>query len=96
MQELFGPITGSTLVFVVTLLTQFVKQHFSFSARQVQLIALLFSIILVVPYHVITALMVQPDWAAVELAYMVFSAIVYGLLGWLAAIGAYEVIKPRG
>ena len=98
MYELFGPITGSTLVFIVTLLTQFVKQYFNkFTERQVQFLALLFSVILTVPFHVITAFMAQSDMSGIQIAYMVFSSVVYGLLSWLTAIGVYEVaIKPRG
>jgi len=98
MADMFGPITASTLVFLVTLVTQFIKDRWpDFTARQIQLLALLLSGIFLLPYHVLTTFMQQPGMTWLELAWMAFSGVVYTIMGWLAAIGAYEVgIKKRG
>ena len=91
MTEVFGPITGGTLIFLVTILTNYLKLQFKeLTSRQVQFLALAFAFVLV-PFHVITTLMTGDVTTSLDIALMSFEALIYWVLGWLTAIGVYEV-----
>jgi len=98
MGDYFGPITPGFLMVIVTMVTQFIKSQYpGFSARQVQLVALILSFIFFLPFHVLTAFMENPSPNWLEIAWLAFSSVVYSIGGWLSAIGLYEVgFKSRG
>ena len=92
MKEVFGPITGGTLVFLVTLLTNYLKDQFKeLTPRQIQLVAAGLAFLGFIPFHILSTLMLGNQLAAVDIAWMVFESIIYSIFGWLAAIGIYEV-----
>lgn len=88
MEQIYGALTPFTVMLVVTLLTQWVKNSFALTERQVQLVALGFSMILVVLYQTLTA------WPNIT-PLGVFAAFIYGFLGWFSAIGMYEAATKQ-
>ena len=89
MSEVFGPVTPALLIVVSTLAVQFVKKFWpDLQARYVQLLALAFSLLLVIPFHLLQSDVVD-GWS-------IYSSIIYALVAWFASIGVYEVgIKPQ-
>jgi len=85
MLEFFGPVTPVLLFSIVTGVTQFIKSQFQLSGKVVQFVALVLSLILVIPYHLLTADEIT--------ALVSFQAVVYSLAGWLMSIGLYEALK---
>ena len=88
MEEVFGPITPFLINMVVALLTQYIKTNFTLDGKKVQFVALAFSAVFIVPYQ----LLLLGEITALG----IYSAVVYSLLGWLSAIGLYEVASKIG
>jgi Ca2+/H+ antiporter len=91
MQEIYGTITPLTIITLIMLLTQFVKQTYTpqLSGKHIQYVALAFSALFVVPYEVFTVYEPGGDWQSIGL--FVLSAVVYMLFVWVGSIGMYEV-----
>lgn len=87
MEEVFGPVTSFTVMLVITLLTQWVKVTFTLTDRQVQFVALGFSIVLITAYQLLSTHNFDP--------LAIFSAFIFSLLGWFSAIGMYEVASKQ-
>jgi hypothetical protein len=88
MEEVFGPITPFVINMVVALLTQYIKTNFALDGKKVQFVALGFSVLFIVPFQLLNAGEIS--------ALGIYAAIVYSLLGWLSAIGLYEVASKIG
>ena len=103
MDELFGPIVPSVVIFIVTMITQVIKDWKKLEGGQVQIVALVTSLILVLPFHIIVTLLESLDgWMllsdtmfALQIALLIYGSIIYSTLGFLAAIGLYEVGLKR-
>jgi hypothetical protein len=87
MEQVFGAVTPFSIMMVVTLLTQWIKANYTLTARQVQYVALAFSLVLIVAFQLLTVEGID--------AFAVFSALIFALLGWFAAIGMYEVATKQ-
>ena len=86
MEQVFGPVTGFTLTLLVTLLTQWVKSNLNLSPKQVQFVALGFSLVFIGTFQALTN-PIDP--------LQIFFAIVYSFFGWFTAIGMYEVATKQ-
>ena len=96
MEQFFGTISPALLVAGVTAATQKLKQWFGLDGKRVEMLALALSYIALVPYQIITVYLEAPPIGAAEIAWLVFQALFYPVLGWLMAVGSYHlVIKPR-
>ena len=84
-------LSAGSLVFLISILTQFVKSHWSISPKYAQLMALGFSFVLLLPFYILTELIGGASLEPLALAWLCFRAFVAMLVGWLASIGAYEV-----
>ena len=87
MENAFGPITPIALIALVTGITQFVKKFLpeDVPPRYVQLVALGFSVLAFVPFHLLQSSAVN-GWE-------IYQSIVYTAVAWLSATGAYEAVK---
>ena len=92
MSEFFGPLSPAVLVAIVTGLTQAVKSWLDLDGKIVKALALALSYLFLAPYHVINQWLVAPPEDTAQIAWVVFQALVYPLLGWLTATGAYHLV----
>lgn len=86
MSQVFGAVTPFTIMMVVTLLTQWVKSNYTLTPRKIQFVALGFSLVLITSYELLTTPIN---------AFTVFSALIFSIMGWFAAIGMYEVATKQ-
>jgi len=87
MEQIYGAVTPFTVMMIVTLLTQWVKSAWTLTSKQVQLVALGFSLLFIAVYQLLTIPDITP--------FAVFASILYALLGWFSAIGMYEVATKQ-
>lgn len=87
MDQVFGVVSPFMVMMVVTLLTQWVKVNFTLTSRQIQLVALGWSLLLINAYQLLTVDDITP--------FAIFSSILFALLGWFTAIGMYEVTAKQ-
>jgi len=87
MEDVFGAVKPFTIMMVITLLTQWVKANWELSPKQIQFVALGFSILLIGAWQLLTI----PDITPLA----VFVAFIFALLGWFTAIGMYEVATKQ-
>ena len=92
MEQFFGPISPAVLFAVVTGLTQVTKSLANLDGKAVKLVALAWSYLLLAPYHVIDRWLIAPPSSTAETARLVFEALVFPLIGWLTATGAYHLV----
>ena len=95
MEDLYGPISAMFVLFVVTTITELIKQAKSLKGYQVQLVSLGVSILVITPYQVITSLLgfrdaaIEPE--ALDIAWIAYKSALYSIAGWLTSIGMFEV-----
>ena len=88
-------LDAASMIFLVSLLTQFVKKHWTPSEKYSQLVALGFSFVLILPFYLIPALKSSVNLPTLDAVWNVFQSVVWMLFGWLASIGVYEVGVKR-
>lgn len=86
MEQVFGAVGPFTIMVVISLLTQWTKNNFTLSGKQVQFVALGFALVLITAFQLLTA-PITP--------FGIFSGVIYSLLGWFSAIGMYEVANKQ-
>ena len=89
MSQVFGDVSPFLVMVVVTLLTQYVKNKLNLDGLKVQASALGFSILLIGGYQIVYN---WPDAISAQaFLQLAFGALIYSILGWMTAIGMYEV-----
>lgn len=86
MEQVFGAVTPFTIMMVIALLTQWVKNNWTLTGKQIQFVALGFAFVLITTFQLLTA-PITP--------FGVFSGVIFSLLGWFSAIGMYEVATKQ-
>ena len=77
-------LSAGTLIFLISLLTQFVKSNWPVAPKYAQLLALGFSVVLLLPFYVLSELIAGASLEPLDLSWLCFRAIVSMLTGWLA------------
>lgn len=95
MDEFFGVLTPALLIAVISGVVQWAKITWKFDGLKADLLSLALNYLLLTAYHIITTYLYNPPASGWETAWVIFTALVYPLLGWLMATGIYyKVIKP--
>ena len=91
MEDVFGPITPFAITMVVTLLTQWVKNYFTLSDKQIQLVALGISAFAIILYELVSKL----EGGVPLSGMLIYGAVIYALMAWFSSIGMYEVASKQ-
>ena len=95
MEKIFGPVTASTIVYVVNLLTQVCKTQWKFEGKKAQLFALVLSAIGFGAFNIFTTFrdLDGAPLAWYDIGLIILATLIYIILGWCAALGFYSVNK---
>ena len=90
-------LDAASMIFLVTLITQFIKKHWTPADEYAQLVALGLSFFIIWPFYLIPGIRVGLEADTLALVWEIFQSVIWTLFGWLASIGVYQVgIKTRG
>jgi len=87
MDELFGPISATTIAAIVAVVVQLVKSNWQLDGKPALAVSFLISIMFFMPFYLIWF------WGTLPLAQLVYSSIFYSVSGFLLACGFYSAIK---
>jgi hypothetical protein len=87
MEELFGPISATTIAAIVAVLVQAIKEHFQLDGKAALLLSLGVSLISFAPFYLLFY------WGTLPTGQLIYSALFYSISGWLLAAGYYSAIK---
>lgn len=90
MEEFFGAITPALLVAIVSFVTEMVKKYTGWEDWKADLTTLVFSYLVLVPFYIISTFRINPPNNTWDLAWVIFTAAIYPVLGWIFAGGYYS------
>ena len=87
MEELFGPVSATTIAAIVAVLVQIVKEQWQLDGKPALLVSLAISLVMFVPFYLLWF------WGSLPTGQLIYSALFYSISGWLLAAGFYSTFK---
>lgn len=87
MEELFGPISATTIAAIVAVLVQIIKDQWQLEGKAALMVSLGVSLVAFVPFYLLWF------WGTLPTGQLIYSALFYSVSGWLLAAGFYSTIK---
>jgi hypothetical protein len=89
MEEFFGVVTPALLVALVSFITEWIKDVMKWDNWKADVTCYALSNLFLVPFFIISTFRITPPETSWDLAWLVFTALVYPFLGWIFAGGYY-------
>ena len=87
MEELFGPISATTIAAIVSVVVQLVKSQWQLEGKVALALSFLISMVFFLPFYLIWF------WDTLPFARLLYSSVFYSISGFLLACGFYSAVK---
>lgn len=87
MDELFGPISATTIAAICTVLVQIAKEQWQLDGKIALVVSLIISLFFFLPFYLIFF------WGTIPPAQLIYSSMFYSFCGWLLSCGFYSTVK---